>query len=81
MLQGFSSNSESPISGANFFRNTPLDDYLTPVREHQQKTFVTLNGFWWAVKGVRGFNESVRKGKIETKIFFSNSVEGISKNL
>ena len=37
--------------------------------------------FGGMLRGSGGFNESVRKGKIETKIFFSNNAEWISKNL
>ena len=46
------------------------------LREHPQKTFVTHNGLLplrgWE-KG--GWNESVKKGKFLTKIFFSVNVE------
>ena len=48
------------------------------LREHTQKTFVTLSRFW---PEVGGLSESVKKVKFVTKIFFSDNVEGSSKNL
>ena len=36
------------------------------VREHRQKTFVLLNGFW----PLNGWGESVKKRKIRDEIFF-----------
>ena len=39
---------------------------------------VTLSGFW-PLRG--GLSESNKKGKFLTKIFFSDNVEWISKNL
>ena len=39
------------------------------IREHRQKTFVTLSGFW-PLRGCRGLSESVEKGKFARKIFF-----------
>ena len=40
-----------------------------PLREHQQKSFVTLSGFW-PLWGWGDLSESVKKGKFVTKIFF-----------
>ena len=42
---------------------------LQNLREHRQKTFVTLSGFW-LLRGLGGLSESVKKGKFVTKIFF-----------
>ena len=44
------------------------------IREHRQKTFVTLSGLW-TVKGCGGLNESVKKRKFVTKVFFSDNDE------
>ena len=55
-------------------------------REHRQKTFITLSGFWPLKEGGgggggggggvgRGLSESIKKGKFVTKIFFSDNVE------
>ena len=42
------------------------------VREHQQKTFVKLLGFWSLIKGLGGggLSESIKKGTFVMKIFF-----------
>ena len=43
---------------------------------------VTLSGFWpRRGRGGGGLSESSKKGKFLTKIFFSDNVEWISKNL
>ena len=44
------------------------------IREHRQKTFVTLCGLW-TLKGCGGLNESVKKRKFVTKVFFSDNDE------
>ena len=47
-----------------------LENFLVTLRENQQKTFVTLSGFWPFI-----LSESVKKGKFMTKIFFSNNAK------
>ena len=44
------------------------------VREHQQKTYVILRRFW-PLWGQGWLSESVKKGKLVTKIFFSDNAE------
>ena len=44
------------------------------IREHRQKTFVTLSGFW-TLKWCGGLSESVKKRKFVTKVFFSDNDE------
>ena len=39
------------------------------VREHQQKRFVTVSGFW-PLRGWEGLSQSVKRRKFVTKIFF-----------
>ena len=39
------------------------------MREHQQKAFVTLGGFW-LLRGWRGLVESIKKVEFVTKMFF-----------
>ena len=48
------------------------------LREHRQKTFNTLSGFW-PFRGWRGLSESVKKGKFVTKIFFQIILNEILK--
>ena len=50
------------------------------VRQHRQKTFVTLSRFWLLIKevgewGVGGLSESVKKGKFATENLFSDNIE------
>ena len=47
------------------------------LREHRQKTFVTLS----KVGGGEGFSGSVQEGKFMTKIFLADNVDCSSKNL
>ena len=44
------------------------------IREHRQKIFVRLSGFW-PLRGCDCLSEFVKKGKFETKIFFSDNDE------
>ena len=46
-----------------------LDGIPSKIRQHQQKDFVTLSGFW-PLREWGGLSESVKKGKFVTKIFF-----------
>ena len=48
------------------------------MREHQQKTFVSLGGFW-LLRGWRGLVESIKKVKFVTKIFFPIMVSEVLK--
>ena len=53
------------------------------ITEHQQKSFVTLSGFW-LLRGLGWegeLSESIKKGKFVTDLFFSDNVERSSKNL
>ena len=50
------------------------------IREHRQKIFVRLSGFW-PLRGCDCLSEFVKKGKFETKIFFSDNDEWSSNNL
>ena len=52
------------------------------LREHRQKTFITISGlwplrrWWWEVgEGEWGLSESVKKGTFLPKIIFSVNVE------
>ena len=48
------------------------------IREHQQKNFVTLVGFW-LLRGWRGLGEAIKKAGFFTKIFFSIMVSEVLK--
>ena len=52
----------------------PRNSHTTPLfnwslREHQQKTFATLSGFW-PLRGWEGLGESVKKENLWQKFFF-----------
>ena len=53
-----------------------IKKFYQPVREHRQKTFIMLSGFWplreW--RGAEGLKESIKKGKFVTKIYFPDNV-------
>ena len=56
----------------------PSKKDLEHLREHRQKTFVTLSGFW-RLKGWGSLSESVKKGKFVTKICFSDMLNEVLK--
>ena len=68
-------------SGKCLFSSASLS-LVGEIREHQQKTFVRLSGFWQLRSGGgEGKVNLLKKGKFVTKIFFSYNVEWSSKNL
>ena len=58
----------------------PMLHKISFVREHQQKTHVTLRRFW-SFKAVEGLSDSVKKWKFVTKVFLSDNAKWSFKNL